>query len=166
MNLYVVRHADALPVGGIVTRDADRRLSPRGEGDAGLMGRALAHLDPNVDIIVTSPLVRAIETGEVIGRQLSDHPIMHVSEHLAPGFNHQALFHELLVFSAGESIVAVGHQPEMSAFISFLIAGNHEAAVGMSPGSIAKIVLEGSRPTGYLSWLLTPDIVRVLFTGL
>ena len=166
MNLYVVRHADALPVGGIVTRDFDRHLSPRGEEEAELMGRALAHLDPNVDIIVTSPLVRAVETGETIASQLSDHSLTHVSTHLAPGFNNNTLFAELLALSAGSSIVAIGHQPDVGTFISYLITGNHDAAVAMSPGSIAKLVLEGSRPSGYLSWLLTPDAVKALYTGL
>ena len=166
MNLYVMRHAEALPVGGIVTRDADRHLSPRGEEDAALMGRALAHLDVNVDIVVTSPLVRAIDTGEIIGKEISDHPIIHVSAHLAPGFSHNTLFRELLSLSAGGSIVAIGHQPDVSSFISFLIAEGQEASVAMSPGSIAKLVLEGSRPHAYLSWLLTPESVRVLYSGL
>ncbi len=166
MNLYVVRHADALPAGGVVSRDFDRRLSPRGEEDAELMGRALAQLDPNVNIVVTSPLVRAVETGEIIARQLSDHPITHVSTHLAPGFNNNTLFAELLALSAGSSIVAIGHQPDVGTFISSLITGGDDAAVAMSPGSIAKLVLEGTRPSGYLSWLLTPETVKALHAGL
>ncbi|HCV43441.1 MAG TPA: hypothetical protein DGH68_08140 [Bacteroidetes bacterium] len=166
MNLYLVRHADALPLGGRVTRDADRRLSPRGAEDALLMGRALARLDSDVDIIVTSPLSRAIETGEIIGKETSDHPIMHVSECLAPGFSSNSLFRELLSLSGGSNIIAVGHQPDMSDFISFLISGNKEASVAMSAGSIAKLVLEGSRPQAYLSWVLTPEVVRTLSLGM
>ena len=162
MNLYVVRHADALSVGGLVSRDADRRLSPRGEEDAERMGRALAQLDSNVDIVVTSPLVRAMTTGEIIAKQLSDRPVMHVSEHLAPGFSNNGLFKELLVLGAGSNIVAIGHQPDLSSFISYLIAGTNEASVAMSAGSIAKLVLEGSRPQAYLGWLLTPETVKNL----
>jgi len=166
MNLFIVRHAEALPVGGIVTRHADRHLSPRGEEDAELMGRALTYLDPSVEIVVTSPIVRAIETGEIIGKKISDHPIMHVSEHLAPGVSNNALFRELLALSVGSNIVAVGHQPDMSNFISFLIATGNEASIAMSAGAIAKLVVEGSRPQAYLSWLLTPEAVKSLHTGL
>ena len=71
MNLYIARHAEALALGGTIVRDADRRLSPRGEDDAALMGRALARLDPDVDIIVTSPLVRSIETGEIVVSEIA-----------------------------------------------------------------------------------------------
>jgi phosphohistidine phosphatase len=166
MNLYIARHAEALPVGGNTARDADRRLSPRGEEDAASMGRALAHLDPNVDIIVTSPLRRAIETGELVGRELSKHPILHVSEHLAPGFSNNALFRDLLSLGAGSNIVAIGHQPDMSDFVSFLIAGSQGASVAMSAGSIAKLVLEGSRPQAFLGWLITPEIVRSLHAAM
>ena len=166
MNLYVVRHAEALPVGGMVTRDADRRLSPRGEEDAALMGRALAHLDPNVDIVVTSPLARAIETGEIIGRELSNHPIMHVSEHLAPGFSNLGLFKELLALSAGSNIVAIGHQPDMSGFVSYLITGSSEAALAMSAGAIARLVLDGANAHAHLAWLLTPEVVKTFRVGL
>ena len=162
MNLYLIRHAEAMPVGGMVTRDADRRLSPRGEDDAALMGRALFLLDPDVKIIVTSPLVRAIETGEIIGKEIGDHPVMHVSEHLAPGFNDKSLFQELQLLGAGSSIIAVGHQPDMSDFVSFLIAGSLSASVAMAAGSVAKLVVDGPDPQGHLAWLLTPEAVRSL----
>ena len=166
MNLYLIRHADAMPVGGLVTQDADRRLSPRGEDDAVLMGRALALLEPGVDIIVTSPLVRAIRTGEIIGKEVSNHAMMHVSEHLAPGFNNKALFRELLSLGAGSNMIAVGHQPDMSDFISFLISGDQSASVAMAAGSIARIVVEGLQPQGHLEWLLTPEAVRRVSGGL
>jgi phosphohistidine phosphatase len=166
MNVYVVRHAEALPVGGIVTHDSQRRLSPRGEEDARLMGRALVHLDPNVEVVVTSPLVRAMETGEIIGEEISDHPIMHVTESLAPGLAGKALMREILALSAGASIVVVGHQPDMSSFVSFLIGGNLDTSVVMSPGTIANVIVEPARPVGHLSWLISPEEVKVLLAGL
>jgi phosphohistidine phosphatase len=166
VNLYVVRHAEALPVGGIISRDADRRLSPRGEEDAALMGRALAHLDPNLEIVVTSPLRRAVETGEIIGEALSDHPIMHISEHLAPGLSPAALLRELMALSAGAHIAAIGHQPDMSNFISHLIGGGREASVAMRTCAVARLELDGSGTRAHLGWLLTPDTVKVLHTGL
>lgn len=165
MNLYVMRHAEALPVGGIVNRDSERPLSPRGEEDAALMGRVLSLLDGSVDIVVTSPLVRAVQTGEIVGNEISDHPIFHVSSHLAPGFNHRALFEELLSISAGSHVVAIGHQPDMSNFVSFLVTGDHGASIRMATGSIVKLVVDRGRMHVGLDWVLSPDVVRALYSG-
>lgn len=164
MDLYLVRHAEAAPVGGPIKRDTDRSLTARGEEDAALMGRSLARIDPNIDIIVTSPLVRAVRTGEIIGGEISDHPIFHTTEHLAPGFRQRSLWEELLALSGGASIVVVGHQPDLGMFISYLIADSSRASVALSPCSIAHVKVEamGSRREAHLRWLLTPEIARSL----
>ena len=85
MNLYIVRHADALPVGGGVARDADRPLSKQGERDAAAVGRALATLEPGTPLIVTSPLVRAQRTGDLFRKAFPRQTALETWEELAPG---------------------------------------------------------------------------------
>jgi phosphohistidine phosphatase len=155
-----MRHAEALPVGGMVTRDADRHLSPRGEEEAAQMGRALSYLDGALEIVVSSPLVRAKETGEIISKQLGDDIGPQTMTHLGPGFNNSKLLRELRALRG--DVVAIGHQPDLSRFISFLLTGTEETAVDMPAGAIAKLVLEASHQRGCLEWLLTPAIVKAL----
>lgn len=162
MNIYLVRHTEAVPVGGAITRDADRTLSGRGEEDAALMGEALAGIDPGLKMVVTSPLKRAIQTGEIIGRRMSRHPTFHVSEHLAPGFNHRSLVQNLLELSGGSNIVAVGHQPDLTNFISFFIAGSSYTSIAMETGAIANIAMRAGGKEAQLRWILTPTLVRSL----
>lgn len=164
MNLYLVRHAEAVPVGGRILRDADRTLSPVGEAHAEQMGKVLAKIDPGIHIVATSPLVRAIHTGEIIGHEVSDRPIFHVTEHLAPGFREKTLLETLYALSGGGSIVAVGHQPDMSAFVSYLIADATSAAVAFPPGAVAclRIKQVSTHPEAQLLWHLTPDVVKSL----
>jgi len=159
-----MRHAQAAPAGGSITRDADRILTPRGEEDAATMGRVLKRLDSNIDMVVTSPLARARQTGEIVGTEMSAHPIVHVSNNLAPGFRTQSLFEELIALSAGAGIVAVGHQPDLGKFISFLIADSSSAAIAMESGAVAKIHLPSplSSREAYLSWLITPEAAQNL----
>lgn len=162
MDLYLVRHAEAVSLGGHVTRDADRPLTSRGEADAALMGGLLARIAPNIEIVISSPLVRAVRTGEIIGGTIGDHPIFHITEHLAPGFRQRSLWEEMLALSGGANLVAVGHQPDLGMFISYLIADSSGASVALSPCSVAHIKVEsmGSRREAYLRWLLTPEIAR------
>jgi phosphohistidine phosphatase len=168
MNLYVMRHTDAVPVGGVVTRDAERVLSVRGGEDAVLMGRVLARLDPFIDIVVTSPLVRAIQTGEAVGTGVSDHPIFHVSNNLLPGFNEKNLLEEIIAISGGGNVIAIGHQPDLTRFISFLVSGGVPSGIAMDTGAIAhvRLQMDPTRREASLRWLMTPATVKSLHPNL
>ena len=120
------------------------------------MARALAHIDLHVKTIFTSPLVRAVETGEIFGRELKRKP--EVSKRLVPGFSPEALLETLLSRSKDASVVVIGHQPEMSIFISHLISPACAATVDMVTCAVACLELE-TDDTAHLRWLLTPDTV-------
>lgn len=157
MNLYVVRHADALSLGSGIRSDFDRPLSDRGRSDAAMMAHALARIDLDIGSVLSSPLLRAVETSEIFGRELRREPQTRPS--LEPGFNIQHLHEEILAMSNHGGIVVIGHQPDMGEFISYLISPAHVATVAMETGAIACIQLQ---PTGLaqLRWLLTPETVR------
>ncbi len=157
MNLYVVRHADAVSIGNGIRSDFDRTLSDKGRSDATMMARTLAQIDIDVQAVLTSPLVRAVETGEIFGRELMRKA--ETTRKLEPGFNPRALAEEVLAGSNGASVVAVGHQPDMSMLISYLVSPSHAASVVMETCAIACIHLQMAG-AGQLRWLLTPEIVR------
>lgn len=156
MNLYVVRHADAESLGSGVDSDFTRPLSERGKTDARLMARALASIHPHIKSILTSPLIRAVETGAIFGRELKREP--ETSRRLTPGFSPDALVETILSQSKDSSVVIVGHQPDMSSFISHLISPACAAMVDMVTCAVACLELEGDN-SAHLRWLITPDIV-------
>jgi len=160
--LYLVRHAEAVPVGGMIHRDADRPLSPRGEDDAVLMGKAVANLCRDVGLILTSPLVRAVRTGEIFRNNYTPPVVARTSDNLAPGFRYKALLEELSGQRTIPAIIAIGHQPDLSNFISFLIANSAHTAVTMTACAVARITFESDDlgAGAALQWLFTPEIVR------
>lgn len=162
MRLYVVRHAEAVPIGGSIQRDADRTLSPAGEQDAELVGRMLGDMDSHIERVTCSPLIRARQTAEILSSAMTKHPVIHVTEHLAPGFSHRKLLEELMALGADGSIAAVGHQPDLSMFISTLIANGADAAIALEPGAVAHVQVENTRAglRASLRWLLTPANIR------
>jgi phosphohistidine phosphatase len=164
MNVYLVRHGEAAAVGGHVLRDADRPLTPRGESDIVLMAEALAKLDGRVALILASPLVRAQQTAQILAGKLHGGPPVLTTENLAPGFRPKALLAEIAASGTPAGIVAVGHQPDMGVFLSYLVADASHAAVAFSPGAAAKVAVHFS-PGGRdatLHWLLTPEAVHRL----
>jgi len=164
MNLYLIRHGEAVRVGGAITRDADRFLTPRGEEDARRAGKALTRIDGSVRLVMTSPLLRAIQTGRLVGTAFTTALPVEPSERLVPGFRHKALLEELAVRTGEESVVIVAHQPDLTQFISWLIADSASASIGMAPGAVAHVTIAPPVSSGEatLRWLLTPEIIQTL----
>lgn len=122
-----------------------------------MMARVLAQIDLDISAVMTSPLVRAAETGKIFGGELKREP--EASKHLEPGFIARGLAEEIQNRSNGGGIVVIGHQPDMSLFISYLISPAHAAAVSMETCAVACVDLQ-STGQAQLRWLLTPESVR------
>lgn len=164
MNLYIIRHCEAAPVGGPVKRDNDRPLTARGEEDARLMGEALAALDGSIGLFLTSPVTRALQTSQIVASQIPGAAAVTPSTNLSPGFRPKALLADLAAAPAGKNIVLVGHQPDLGELIALLIADNAPAAIAFSPGAAAGLSFDPARGAreATLHWLLTPESLRRL----
>ena len=127
MRLILVRHAHSDPG----QPDELRPLSARGRDEARALGERLAAERP--DVVLTSPLLRARETAAAIAKAAGVE--LRVDERLAPG----AAADDLLgaVDGAGDTVVAVGHEPDCSEIAAALGAGGREFA----PAAYAEIEL-------------------------
>src|SRR5688572_20209987 len=65
MRVYLIRHAHAVDAGPKLPDEA-RWLSDRGRKVARRVGKALAKEGVELDAVLTSPLVRAVQTAEVL----------------------------------------------------------------------------------------------------
>jgi phosphohistidine phosphatase len=104
MELFLVRHADAAPG----EPDELRRLTAEGREQARSLGERLAAEGVRPDVVLTSPLLRARETGAAIADQLgceSD-----ASDLLAPGATATGV--QAAVRGRGETVIVIGHQPD------------------------------------------------------
>jgi phosphohistidine phosphatase len=115
MQLYLVRHAEA--AGG--EPDELRALTPAGREQARSLGASLREAGVRPDAILTSPLLRARETGTLIGREVGVEAA--ADERLAPGATAEAV--TTAVAGRGDVIVVVGHQPDCSRIASALSGG-------------------------------------------
>ena len=104
MRLFLVRHAEAAPG----EPDALRPLTPAGQAAARALAKKLAA--EQLDAVLCSPLLRARETAQQIARAANIQA--EVDERLAPGATADDL--REAVEGRGETVVAVGHQPDCS----------------------------------------------------
>jgi phosphohistidine phosphatase len=107
VQLILVRHAKAAPG----KPDALRPLTSSGRHAATMLGDLLAERHP--DAVVSSPLRRALETAEAIALAAGLEPL--VDDRLAPGATLEGV--RAAVAGRGETVVAVGHQPDCSEIV-------------------------------------------------
>jgi phosphohistidine phosphatase len=107
-HLYLVRHAEAEPVR---TVDAERRLTPKGKDQAARLGRFFRERDFAVEVVFSSPLVRAAQTAELLARPLGLSPVLR--QELAAGVTPAAVRRFLQAQNIGDGAIIVGHEPDL-----------------------------------------------------
>ncbi len=161
MFLYFLRHASAGQSLISPKKDEKRGLDKDGIEQCGYIGRALAALGVQAEIIVSSPLKRAAQTAALVGNEMGHEGKLVMENALRPqsGF---ADFQKMLEkYARQDSILLVGHNPNLSEFLGRLICDNgREAVVELKKGAVAKV--EMRRNAGSLSWCITPRILRTL----
>jgi phosphohistidine phosphatase len=164
MDLYVIRHADALPLGQAgVTEDEERPLSEAGKAQSRALAAALRKLGVHLRLLLTSPAVRARQTAEEMNAVWSgDGPTLQVCEALAMGVRARKLARAIGDLT-GEAVGLVGHQPDLSQFAAWLI-GSRRAQLDFAKSGVARIRCpEGPfKGGGTLTWLLTPEWIEAV----
>jgi phosphohistidine phosphatase len=162
MILYFLRHASAGEHFVNPKKDEKRALDKEGIEQCGYVGRALAVLDAQVDVIVSSPLKRCTQTAFLIGNELGFEGKLQLDPGLRPEAG-LADFRKLLEkYARQEAIMVVGHNPNLSQFLGSVISDSGcEASLELKKGAVAKVELR--RTSGTLQWCLTPKIVRALY---
>ncbi|MFP5263545.1 MAG: phosphohistidine phosphatase SixA [Blastocatellia bacterium] len=166
MELYVIRHAIAQQLGRKNDfMDEKRALTPEGRERMREAARGLRKLGVEFDVILTSPLVRAVETAEIIaataGLTKKD---VEQTDNLAPDASHGDLFAEIKRHTGAESIAIVGHQPDLGGIISKIVQGDGSLAIELKKGSVCCVNVTETVPTlrGRLMWLFAPKHLRML----
>jgi phosphohistidine phosphatase len=156
-HLYIIRHAWAEDQGPGID-DHERRLTKKGRKRFAALMKKLRKAGMEVDVIATSPLVRAFETAELVAAAFDDVPPVEVVDALAPASNWPALV-EWTTQQDAASVAWVGHMPCVGRLVGLTI-GDGSASIRMQKGAVASIRLDdGPGHPGELEWLATDGIV-------
>jgi len=163
MNLYLMRHANAGLSRGNTALDDKRSLIKEGKEQCILMARVLSALNVQVDVVVSSPLKRSLQTAQLVGTELGYDSKVEISSALEPGADF-ADFQDMLAKYAGyEGVLAVGHNPNVFQFLGRLITGNGGAAIRMRKCSVARVDMDRHPPL--LQWLIDPRSARAIYAS-
>jgi phosphohistidine phosphatase len=167
VEIYLIRHADAMDADAGMT-DAERPLSEEGrekmrKGAKGLRN-LLSGSFPPLDAVLTSPLLRAVESARIIAREVNDNEEVVDCPPLAEGSRWEDLVPFLGKYPKSGRVALVGHEPDLGKLAGWLLAPESGASIPLKKGAGICFELEepSPRPQAEMLWFLTPKQLRQL----
>lgn len=162
MDICLVRHAVAVERGSPgFEDDAKRPLTPQGRARMVEAAGGLKRLF-TPQVILTSPLVRAAETAEILRKGYGlGKP--RVCDALATG-DHDRVLAAIEEADAG-AVALVGHEPWMSELLAYLLTGDRTGMASIFKKGAAALVVSAADPAPgncWLEWLIQPGTLRRL----
>ena len=165
MNLYILRHASAGTRRPNPLLDVKRPLDKEGKQHCLHLAHVLNALNTNFDLVVSSPLKRALQTAQLVATETGyETKVLH-SKALAPEATFED-FKALLAQANGrDNVLVVGHSPNIQVFLGSLLispqSGPAIPQIRLRKGTLARVTL--SRGPAVLQSVIDPRTVSALY---
>jgi phosphohistidine phosphatase len=163
MKLYLMRHGPA------IDRDdpdcppeAERYLTTRGIERTREAAEGLAEIGIAPAVLLTSPYVRAVQTGEIVCDALGiDSKNLHATDALKPEAKPARIAEELsrLAFDEG---ICFGHAPHLDDFVAYALRASAPITTLKKAGVVCLELQAVFPPAAQLRWMFTPKLLRNL----
>jgi len=163
MELFILRHAIAVPRGTLAYPNDDRPLTKDGISKMKEIAKGIARILPHLDAVLSSPLLRARHTAEIAVDALPFDGMIEICEELLPGSPLQDLYATLSRFRVSQNIMLVGHEPGLGLLASALL-GAKGSVIEFKKGGLCCIEVEKFPPApgALLRWNLSPKQLRLI----
>jgi phosphohistidine phosphatase len=166
MNIFLLRHGIAHVLGEDGSKtDAERTLTEDGRSKIRSVARALRTMNVKLDAVASSPLPRAAETAEIVAEALRIRHLLTLEGALSLGAAPEDYCRLLARRGREESILLVGHEPDLSRTVGFLLWGGSDGwRVAFKKGALCHIENDGNgwRGNGVLRSFLTPKQMKLM----
>ncbi len=161
MEIYLLRHGEAQSSDAPgINSDTERALTPNGKKELLKIISGLKKVVDLPDLILTSPLVRARETAEIV-RSVFDLPQERIEERSDLGAQPPpSAIIEIARKTDNKRVFVVGHEPDLSHCVAWIAAARVGDGAVMKKGGIARIDID-EKKSGVI-WLLPPKITKAL----
>ena len=146
MELYILRHGDA--ENG--SPDSQRQLSYYGRQQVIKQAKQHSQCLANIESVITSPLIRACQTAELVISQATNHCSPQITDCLFP--NAQVVpIEQLLAKNNSQRILLVGHLPLLDQLINYFVG---DSVARMATASLASLSMNHAyRSLATLNWI-------------
>ena len=160
--LYLIRHAIAHERSKRWPDDDLRPLTDEGIAKMRRAAEGLRAFDVHFDGLISSPLVRARQTADIVAAAFKKAPKIVEAAELSPGRGPDAVAKMLAAHKGHDEIGLVGHEPDLGEMAAWLIGAEHP--IPFKKGGVARIDVSAAvgKGSGRLVFLATPSILRHL----
>lgn len=158
-EIFILRHAQAEDLSDNSEKtDFERKLTNEGEIKTKKLGLFFNSLEEEVNLVLSSPYIRAKQTAEIFISFLNPKPELKVVDFLASGASIKEIASSLLPYTLNNKIILVGHAPDLEIFLGKLVGAER---IKLKKGAIAKVTLNNSvELSGELVWLIIPKLLK------
>ncbi len=160
MDCYIIRHGTAVDRSSAI-KEYDRYLTDEGKKNIKGVGLGLKKIGVEFDLILSSPLVRAKQTAEIIAEQ-TNYPLDKIkyTDYLEIGNDWKKAFD---LIGQEEKVCFVGHNPMLTEMVASLICGETENNTPVKKGTVCKISLISKKIlNGELKWFIPSSVFNKL----
>lgn len=163
MQLYILRHAVAVPRGTPGYPNDDRPLTEEGITKMTEGANGIKEVCASFDVIISSPLIRAMHTAQITAEAVSYIDEIVITEYLLPGSPQRSLFNFLDKFREQEKIMIVGHEPHIG-FVASKLLGIDDSVIEFKKGALCRIDIDELPPKdkGKMIFLMQPKELRII----
>ncbi len=149
MKLILLRHAEAEEYDPLrYPDDSLRPLTKAGIKIQREVAAALRRMGLKPDRIYSSPRLRARHTAEITAETLGLQQLMQESPLLGEAYSGAALFKLLGECGADETVLCVGHEPDLSGFCGAVVGCERGFNIKFVKSGVAGIKFEGAPKPG------------------
>jgi len=155
MTLYLLRHAEAEEP---AASDYARRLTAKGEDQAARVGKFCRKHGLVPDVILASPVTRALQTAKSVQKSLSDCELIEVAW-AACGMAPETARDELRAYAKLHAVMLVGHQPDLGHLAATLLGCDNVASLRVRKSLLCGIDLSPDLRHGVLEFFVPAKLM-------
>jgi phosphohistidine phosphatase len=167
MDCLLMRHGIAVERDEWEGADTDRPLTERGAKRVAQVAAGLNRLGVQPTHVLSSPLIRAIKTAEIVHRSLRVRAAVQIVDELLPDAPPDRLLSILHDLQPETCVLCIGHEPQLGMAASFMLSGRATASFPMKKAGacLIELSLPVKSGRGVLRWWLTPSQLREMGRG-
>jgi len=162
MLLLLFRHGIAEDLSELVTEDFDRALTSEGRDRTHRAALGLSKIVRSIDFLASSPKIRAKQTAQLLrdvyGKEC---PNLKIWDELASCDDFAVIKRKLAALEA-ETVVLVGHEPDLSLFTAHLLVGEGRLLVDFKKAGVCAIEVDWQSGVAHLQFFIPPKALRKL----